>query len=102
MRKIEVEVERVVVGDERPRERAAGDRLHHRRLDLEEAARREEAAEGLEEQRALPEDVAGLGVGDQVEVALAVAALDVLQAVPLLGQRLQRLGEVADGRLPRR
>ena len=39
------------------------------------------------------EDLAHLGVGDQVEVALAVAGLDVGQAVPLLGQRAQRLGE---------
>ena len=42
---VEIEVERVVVGDERPRRGAAGDRLHHRRLDLEEAARVEERAE---------------------------------------------------------
>ena len=40
---VEVHVERVVVGDEGPRRGAAGDRLHHRRLDLEEAARVEEA-----------------------------------------------------------
>ena len=40
---------------------------------------------------------AGLGVGHQVEVALAVALLDVLQAVPLLGRRAQRLRE--DGQL---
>ena len=39
------------------------------------------------------EDAPRVGVDDQVEVALAVARLDVLQAVPLLGQRTQRLGE---------
>ena len=41
----ELHVERVVVRHERPRQRAAGDRLHHRRLDLEVAARVEEAAD---------------------------------------------------------
>jgi hypothetical protein len=40
---VHVDAERVVVRDERPRVRAAGNRLHHRRLDLEEAARVEVA-----------------------------------------------------------
>ena len=35
----QIHVERVVVRGERPRERPAGDRLHHRRLDLEIAPR---------------------------------------------------------------
>ena len=35
---VEVAVERVVVGGERPRQRAAVERLQHRRLDLDEAA----------------------------------------------------------------
>ena len=39
---------------------------------------------------------AHLVVGDQVEVALAVARLDVGEAVPLLRQRPQRLGEHAE------
>jgi hypothetical protein len=34
---VELHVERVVLGHERPRERAAVERLQHRRLDLEEA-----------------------------------------------------------------
>ena len=41
---VERAVERVVVGGERPRERAAVERLQHRRLDLQEAALVEEAA----------------------------------------------------------
>ena len=43
--------------------------------------------------RALAEDLAHLRVDDEVDVALAVADLDVRQAVPLLGQRARRLGE---------
>ena len=42
---IERHVERVVVGDERPRRRAAVERLQDRRLDLEKPALVEEAAE---------------------------------------------------------
>ena len=38
----QLHVERVVMRHERPRERAAGNRLHHRRLDLEIAARVQE------------------------------------------------------------
>ena len=41
---VEIHVERVVMRHERPRQRAAGDRLHHRRLDLEVAARGHELA----------------------------------------------------------
>jgi hypothetical protein len=95
---VEVEVERVVVGDEGARERAAGDGLHHRRLDLEKAARREEAAEGPCRSSARFRKTSRVsGWRARSRIALAVAALDVLQAVPLLGKRLQRLGEVAHG-----
>jgi hypothetical protein len=38
--------------DERPRDRAAGDRLHHRRLDFEEVHRVEEVAQILDDARA--------------------------------------------------
>jgi hypothetical protein len=36
---IQIHVERVVMGHERPRHRAAGDGLHHRRFDLDESVR---------------------------------------------------------------
>ena len=42
---VERHVERVVMRRERPGQRAAGNRLHHRRLDLEEAARQRGTAE---------------------------------------------------------
>ena len=92
---VEIDVERVVVGHERARRGAAGNRLHHRRLDLDEAARGEELAQELDDLRAAAKRRAHLLVGDQVEVALAVARLDVGQAMPLLRQRAQRLGEHA-------
>ena len=44
---VQLHVERVVMRDERPRRGAARDRMHHRRLDFEVAARDEELADRL-------------------------------------------------------
>ena len=90
---VEVHVERVVMRDKRPRRRAAGNRLHHRRLDLDEAARVEERADRGDRAGPHLEDAPAFRRHDQVEVALAVARLDVLQSVPLLGQRQMALGQ---------
>ena len=78
---------------ERPRQRAAVDRLQHRRLDLDEALVVEEPAHRGDDLRAGEEQLARLLVGDQVELALAEARLGVGQAVVLLGRRAQRLGQ---------
>ena len=90
---IKLHVERVVMRDKRPRRRAAGNRLHHGRFDLDEAARVEERADGGHRLGAHLEDTARVGVDDQVEVPLPVARLDVLQAMPLFGKRQVALGE---------
>ena len=90
---VEVEVERVVVRHERPGRGAARERLHHRRLDLDEAARVEEAPDEGDELRADLERPPRLRRDDEVDVALAVPALDVRQAVPLVGERPKRLRE---------
>jgi hypothetical protein len=87
---VHVHVERVVVGDEGPRHGAARDHLHHRRLDFHEVERLEEIAQVLDDARALAEHLAALVAHDQVHVALAIALLDVGEAVPLVGQRPQR------------
>ena len=76
---------------ERPGERAAGNRLHHRRLDLEVAAGVEERADRGEHTAADLEHAPRVGIDDQIEIALPVADLDVAQAVPLLGQRQEAL-----------
>ena len=99
---VEVALELVVVGDEGPRHGAAVERLQDGRLDLDEAALVEEAADGGDDAGALDEDLARIVVDDGVEVALAVARLDVGQAVELLGQRAQRLGEELPGGGPQR
>ena len=77
--------------DERARQRAAVDRLQHRRLDLDEALVVEEAADRGDDLRARDEDLAGLLVGHQVELAVAQARLGVRQPVVLLRRRAQRL-----------
>ena len=88
--------------DERPRQRAAGDRLHHRRLDFEVAARVQERADRGEHAAAHLEHPPRLGIDDQIEIALAVADLDVLQPVPLLRQRHEALGQELQRRRPDR
>ena len=90
---VEVALELVVVRDEGLGQGAAVQRLQHRRLHLDEAARVEEAADGGDDLRALEEHLARVVVGGQVEVPLAVARLDVGEPVVLLGQRAQRLAE---------
>ena len=99
---VEIHVERVVMRDERPRERAAGDRLHHRRLDLEVAARGHELADRRDDAAARLEDAARVGIDDEIEIALPVADLDVGQAVPLLRQRQQALRQEVQPRRPDR
>ena len=87
------------MGHERPGERAAGDRLHHRRLDLEEAAVVIERARSPRRRGCARSNTRrDSRIDDQIEIALAVAGLDVLQAVPLLRQRQEALGEKRDRR----
>ena len=73
----QLHVERVVMRDERARGGAADDRMHHRRLDLEEVARVEELADAAHDLRALAEHRADVGIDREIDVALAIARLDV-------------------------
>ncbi len=93
---IQIAIQRVVVRDERPRRRAAGDRLQHRRLDFDEAERIEELADEAHRAAALLEHALHVGVDDQVDVALAVADLGVGQACPLLRQWAQTFHQQFD------
>ena len=89
----EIGVERIVMRLERPRRRAAGDRLHHRRLHFEIAARIEELANRLQHLRAFHEDFAALEIGKEIDIPLAVAQLDIGQPMILLRQRKHGLGQ---------
>ena len=75
------------------RRRPTVDRLEHWRLDLEEVAVLEEATHEAEHAAADPEDLADLVVDDEIHVALAVPGGDVGEAVPLLREGPQRLGQ---------
>ncbi len=88
-------VERVVVRDERLRVGAAGDRVQHRRLDFHEAVGDHEAADRAERVAARAEALAGVRIGDQVHIPLAVLHFLVSDAVPVARQRPQRLGQQA-------
>ena len=84
---VAVLVERVVVRDERPGERAAVARLEHRRLHLDEAPLVEDAPDRRNRAGTEQSVLARLLVHQQVEVALAVAQLDVREAVERVGER---------------
>ena len=68
---------------ERRGRRAARHRLHHRCFHLEEAALLEKGTDLADDGETFAENIARMLVGDEVEVALAVPRLDVLQSVPL-------------------
>ena len=90
---VELQIERIVMGEKGPRGRSCRNQLQHRRLDLDEAAAIEELANAAHDRRAGLEDLTRFGVGDQVEIALAITGLQVGETVPLLRQRAQGLGE---------
>ncbi len=89
------QVQRVVVGLERLGRRAARDHLQHRGFHFEEAALGEELADVGDDLGTHAEGLAGFLVDDQVDVALTIALLGVGQAVVLVRQRAQRLGQQA-------
>ena len=90
---VEVGVELVVMGDERVREGAAVARLQHRGLDLDEPVGIEVAPDRRDDAAAQQEIRARLLVHQQVEVALAIAGLDVREPVEGVGQRRADLPE---------
>ena len=92
----QLHVERVVMRHERPRRRAARDRMHHRRFDFEVAALHEELANRLHDLRTLDEHVARRRIGDEVDIALPIALLLVGHPVEFLRQRTQRLRQQPD------
>ena len=88
---VQIEVERVVVRHERPSGRAAELDTQRRRLDFDEPAAVEEASDGGHGGEPDLEHATRLGIHDQVDVALPEPRVDVGEAVPLVGQRPQRL-----------
>ena len=95
---IEIDVERVVMRDERARERPAVERLQDRGLDLDEAALDEKPAHRLDDPRPREEGPVDVVVHDEIDVAPPVAQLLVLEPVPFLGERIDRLAEKLERR----
>ena len=89
----EVHVEGVVMGDEGLGGGAARDLVHHGGLDLEVAGGVEVLAQERDDVGALDEEVADVGVGEEVDVTLAIAGFDVGEPVPLFGRRGDGLGQ---------
>ena len=86
-------VQSVVVRDEWLCVCAAKNLLENRGLNLHVTVRLHELADDGDNLGTLAEYVADLGVHDEVNVALAITDLAVGEAVELLWQRTQRLGE---------
>ena len=92
----EVAVQRLVMRLERLRHRARRDRSQHGRVHLQIAPRVEERPYRRQGPAPRAHRLVNLAVGDQIEVALAIALLDVAQAVIFLGGRTQRLRQQRD------
>jgi len=90
---VQVDVERVVVGDERLGGRATRDGLEHRGLHFHEPAVLEPATHEAQQAAAQRERAPAVLVGPQVDVALAVAQVHVGDPPPLVAEPAPRLGE---------
>ena len=90
---VQVDVQGVVMGHERTRRRAALHRIEDGRLAFDVAQVVEVLADAAVDERALLEGLAHFRIDDQVDVALAVAGVHVLEAAPLVGQRADGLAQ---------
>ena len=93
---VQLHVEGVVVGDERPGVGAAGLEVQHRCLDLDEAFGLQRATEAGDDLVTDPERPARLFVDDEIGVALAKPRVGVGEPVPLVGHRPDRLRQQLD------
>src|SRR6185312_1563890 len=74
------------MGDEWPRGRSSGHRMHHRCLDFHELALGKEFAKLLDDPRALAKSLLRRLAHDEIEITLTVLDLDIGDAVVLLRQ----------------
>ena len=88
---IGVEIESVVVRDERARGRPTLLQVEDRRLDLDEGLLLQTTANRLDRGVTHRKDPSGIVVDDEVDVALPIPGVDVGKALPFVGQRSQRL-----------
>ena len=86
----------VVMGHKRFGRGSAGDRLHHRGFHLEIIVLDHEIADQVDDPAARAENLANLGIGQQIEITLPIAGFHIGQAVPFFGKRQQRFGEQSE------
>src|SRR5947209_136109 len=82
---VKVDVESIVMRDKWTRSGSAVEWLHHGCLDFHILSVVKKLANRLHDLRALDEHFAHIGIHEQVNITLAIAQLDVGQAMPLLG-----------------
>ena len=90
---VHVQVQGVVMGDERTRRRTARDHLHHWGFYFHKIAVDHELADTGHDLRANFEGLAGFIVRDEVQITLTVARFLILQAVEFVRQRAQGFGQ---------
>lgn len=81
-----------MVGDKRPSGGTAGNYIQHRRFYFQEPPLQQVAAECLNNSAPRFKHFSHVRIDDQIEVALPIADFHVLQPIPLVWQRPQRLG----------
>lgn len=90
---VHVQIEGVVMGDERTCRRTARDHLHHWGFHFHKVAVNHELADTGHDLRANLEGLTGFIVGDEIRVTLTVARFLILQAMEFVRQRAQGFGQ---------
>ncbi|MNG56545.1 hypothetical protein D3C79_146270 [compost metagenome] len=86
---VHVQIQRVVMGDERTGRRAAWDHLHHWRFDFHKITANHELTDARHNLGTDFEGFAGFIVRDEIQVALTITRFLILQTVELIRQRTQ-------------
>ncbi|CDL57796.1 FIG00640621: hypothetical protein [Klebsiella pneumoniae] len=90
---VHVQIQRVMMGDERTRGSAARDHLHHRGFYFHKAAANHELTDARQDLRTHFEGLTRFIVGNQVQVTLTVTRFLILQAVEFVRQRAQSFSQ---------
>ena len=92
-----IHIQRIVVGDERARGSSAGNGVEDRRFHFYVSPGIEERADTAYYPAALYEHFLDVGIGDKIDVPLAVTGVRILQTVIFFGQRHERFCQKLNG-----
>ncbi|MNS26320.1 hypothetical protein D3C72_582400 [compost metagenome] len=90
---VHVQIQRVVMGDERTRRRAAWDHLHHWRFNFHKITANHELTDTRHNLGTDFEGFTGFIVRDEIQVTLTVTRFLILQTVEFIRQRTQCFGQ---------